>query len=566
MVPTLTGFRRLYPNSGIASERGRKERRDDYVRKVSEIIVQELKSAGVRVVFGIPSVHNIGLYDALRREPSIRHILCRHEASATHMADGYARSGKGVGVVITSTGPGAAYAISPLMEAWYSCSPVMVITSNIASDQISQGLGALHEANNQDAPFMEITKAAICIREADSVPGAVRRAVHTAISGRPGPVYLEVPVDLWDKEIEAEKEIAPEKSPVTPIPDLGGAVDLLKKASLPIVVAGIEAVHTKLGDIVAELAEILCAPVLTDFSGKGIIPEDHPLGFGSTVRRGVIREIHKTCDVTLAIGSRLRWVDFYRRGVPMPGLIHVDWDDVWTNKNYPAAVELIGDVRGISASLLESLRGDPPARNHQGLVESFRKKLDREMAEIPKAEIEAQFLDALRRVIPRDGTLVVDNTILGYLAEQIYPSYRAGGVMAPKGATPIGFSFPGAIGLKMADPARPVVALIGDGGFLYGAQELATCIRHGIGFPVIVVNDCAYRMIDYLQLANYQEGHETALTNPDFVTFAESFGVSGIRVQSPGELAEALERALSSQEMWLIEVKASFTDPPLLKY
>jgi thiamine pyrophosphate-dependent acetolactate synthase large subunit-like protein len=536
------------------------------VKKVSEIIVQTLRSAGVRVVFGIPSVHNIGLYDALRREPSIRHILCRHEASATHMADGHARSGKGVGVVIASTGPGATYTISPLMEAWYSCSPVIVITSNIASDQIGRGLGALHELNNQDALFKDITKTAICIREIDTVKGAVERAVYTATTGRPGPVYLEVPVDLWDREVEGEIDIPPEKPTFKPVPDLGVAIQLLRQASLPIIVAGIEAVHSELGDIIGELAEILGAPVLTDFSGKGIVPEDHPLGFGSTVRRGVIREIHKTCDVTLAIGSRLRWVDFYRRGVPMPGLIHIDWDDAWINKNYPATVELIGDVKSISTSLLESLKSDPPTRNHQGLVEGFRKKLDRDMAEIPKGEIEAQYLDALRKVIPRDGTLVVDNTILGYLAEQIYPSYRPGGVMAPKGATPIGFAFPGAIGLKIADPSRPVVALIGDGGFLYGAQELATCIRHGIGFPVIVVNDSAYRMIDYLQLSTYREGHETALSNPDFVALAQSFGASGIQVNSPKELAEALESALTSQEMWLIEVKASFPDPPLLKY
>jgi thiamine pyrophosphate-dependent acetolactate synthase large subunit-like protein len=557
----------LLPNGKNTFQERKRGGGESYVKKVSEIIVQELKSAGVRVVFGIPSVHNIGLYDALRREPSIRHILCRHEASATHMADGYARSGKGVGVVIASTGPGVAYTISPLTEAWSSCSPVIIITSNISSDQISQGLGVLHEVNNQDTLFKEITKTAICIREIDTVQGAVERAIHTATSGRPGPVYLEVPVDFWDREVDyAEKDIPPGKTTATPIPDPGGAIRLLKQASLPIIVAGIEAVHTELGDIIGELAEILCAPVLTDFSGKGIIPEDHPLGFGSTVRRGVIREIHKTCDVTLAVGSRLRWVDFYRRGVPMPGLIHIDWDDIWINKNYPAAVELIGDVRGISASLLEQLESDPPAKNHQSLVENFRKKLDREMAELPKGEIEAQYLDALRRVIPRDGTLVVDNTILGYLAEQIYPSFRSGGVVAPKGSTPIGFAFPGAIGLKTADPARPVVALIGDGGFLYGAQELATCIRHGIGFPVIVVNDSAYRMIDYLQLATYPEGHETALANPDFVSFAESFGVSGIRVQSPKELGEALEKALISQDMSLIEVKASFPDPPLLKY
>ena len=181
--------------------------------KVSELFVRALKKSGVDLVFGIPSIHNIGLYDALRDEPSIKHILCRHESSATHLADGYARAGKGVGVVITSTGPGAGYMVAPLVEAWGSSSPVLAVTTNIAVDKIGRGMGTLHELKDQDHIFRSITKERFCLRTGDDVQTMVSQAVQTALSGRPGPVYCEVPTDLWDREVTGGGEDVPALEP-----------------------------------------------------------------------------------------------------------------------------------------------------------------------------------------------------------------------------------------------------------------------------------------------------------------------------------------------------------------
>jgi acetolactate synthase-1/2/3 large subunit len=531
-----------------------------------------LKEAGVRTVFGIPSIHNIGLYEALRKEPSIRHIVCRHEAAATHMADGYARASRGLGVILSSTGPGAGFTVSPLQEAWGSCSPVLMITTNIDAPKIGQGLGALHELEEQSTLFRTITKATLCARPGDDFYTLTQKAMATALSGRPGPVYLEAPTDLLAGETETERGQGRSLSDSSVSArslshsSISQAVSLLRRARQPLIVAGTDAVRAGLGQEVTALAETLPAPVITSTPGKGILPEDHPLAFGNAARRGAVREMVNSCDVALAIGTRLREVDAKRRGLALPQLIHVDWDERWLNKNFPVAVPLIGDIRAIAQELQRQLGGEPYRGQRQQRTAELRKKLDQEVAEIRRAHVEMRYLDMVRRSLPRTSALVVDNTVLGYWAEYFYPSYQPGGLVAAKGSALLGFAFPAAMGVKVACPEKPVVAVIGDGGFLYTAQELATCVRHNIAFPVIVVNDSAYGVIRFLQKSAYQEEYESQLTNPDFVAFARSFGVSGTRVTSPEELGPALEGALASGEMRLIELVADFSAPPFGRY
>jgi acetolactate synthase-1/2/3 large subunit len=540
--------------------------------KVSELFIRALKNAGVDHVFGIPSIHNIGLYDALREEPSIKHILCRHESCATHMADGYARAGKGVGVVITSTGPGAGYMAAPLVEAWGSSSPVLAITTNIATSKIGRGTGTLHELEDQDLIFKNITKKRFCLRTGDDVQTMVPKAVQTALSGRPGPVYLEVPTDLWDQDVSRDGEAVlapdPDPSPEQWSGDLDQAAKLLCEAERPLILAGTGAVRAGIGEEIRAISEALQAPLVTGAEGKGLIPEDHDLAFGNAARRGVVREYLKSSTIALAIGTRLRSVDYHRRGVSLPRLIHVDWNDTWIDKNYPAEMSIIGDIRTIARRLSERILSKAPGSgNRRGQVSALRDKIREERETIAKKSREIAYLDALRRVIARDGTLVIDNTMLGYWAEYFYHSFRPGGLVTAKGSSIIGFSFPAAIGLKIACPERPVVALSGDGGFLYGAQELATCRRHGLGFPVVVVNDRAYGMIDLLQRQIYGRGDfETDLVNPDLPALAASFGIGAERVDTPQGLEQALRSALRSKEMRVIELAASFSENPFTRY
>ena len=534
--------------------------------KISELMVKTLKEGGVKHIFGIPSIHNIGFYDALKDEPAIRHILCRHEAGATHMADGYARSGKGVGVVVASTGPGVAYTISPLVEAWCSCSPVLVITSNLRVNQIDQGFGVLHELKNQPDLFKTVTKATISLRPGDDVAAKVSEGLAIATTGRPGPVFLEVPNDMWDMEVDAGKAGKAPAAPEPAIPDLASAVELIRSAEKPMIITGIEASHAGLTEKIIELAEKMSAPVLNDPGSKGVVPEDHPLGFGNVTNRGVVTELHKACDVTISIGSRLRYVDFKRRGVMLPNLIHVDWDNQWADKNFSSTVKLIGDVSGITESLIQAVENLPVPEERKAFVADARQRHDQYQEGISSDYKEVAYLRALRNVMPKESILVVDNTILGYFSVQVYPSFRPSGLITGLGASPIGFSFAAAMGAKLANPDLPVAAIIGDGGFLYCANELATCMQSGIGFPVIVVNDSAFRMIDYLQTASYKRGFETNLYNPDFIAFAKAFGVEAVSVDTPGGLENALEKSLSTGKINLIEVKTKFPDLPFGKF
>ncbi len=540
--------------------------------RVSELFVQALKKAGVERVFGIPSIHNIGLYDALRGEPAIQHILCRHESCATHMADGYARAGKGVGVVITSTGPGAGYLVAPLVEAWGSSSPVLAITTNIPTNQIGRGTGTLHELKDQDLIFKNITKERFCLRTGDDVWTMVPQAVQTALSGRPGPVYCEVPTDLWDLDLPGEAEAPPAMDPARGPEEWSGDLDLaaklLSEAERPVIVAGTGAVRAGIGEAIQALCQAIQAPLITNAEGKGLIPEDQELAFGNAARRGVVREYLRSSTIALAIGTRLRATDFHRRGVSLPRLIQVDWDDTWIGKNYPAEMRIIGDIRMIARRLSERVRSKTPGNGSSGgRFSALKDKIREERKTVAKECREIEYLDTLRRVLPRDGSLVVDNTLLGYWAEYFYHSLRPGGLVTGKGSSIIGFGFPAAVGLKIACPERTVIAVTGDGGFLYGAQELATCRRHGIGFPLVVVNDGAYGMIALLQRQIYGRGDfETDLVNPDLPALAAAFGFGAERVATPQGLEQALRSALASKEMRLIELAVSFQENPFARY
>jgi acetolactate synthase-1/2/3 large subunit len=397
-----------------------------------------------------------------------------------------------------------------------------------------------------------------------------KSAITLALSGRPGPVCIQAPTDLLAGEIQAATtKPAVESAPTAPASParIDEAVSLLRRAKQPVLIIGTNAARANLAADLTAIAEAACAPVIYSSAAKGVVAEDHPLAFGNAARRMVVKDIVPQCDVALAIGSRLREVDAKRRGLLLPEqLIHVDWDERWIGKNFSTAVPLVGDINAITHELRRQLEGEPYSGPRQQRVAEWRRQADAERAQVQKELAEVRYLDVIRAVLPRESALVIDNTQLAYWSEYFYPSYQPNGIIGAKGSGLLGFSFPGAIGAKVACPSKPVVGMIGDGGFLYTSQELATCVRHKIGFPMIVVNDNAYGVIGYLQRTAYQEEYEARLTNPDFLKFADAFGVAATRVRTPEELGTVLEKALVAGEMHLIELQTSITAPPFGKY
>jgi acetolactate synthase-1/2/3 large subunit len=349
-------------------------------------------------------------------------------------------------------------------------------------------------------------------------------------------------------------------------PPLDRALDLLEEAERPVLFLGVEALRAGIGQQVRRLAERLSAPVLTTPQAKGIIPEDHPLVFGNAVRKGVVRDMIQHADLALAIGTRLREVDVKRRGLVLPRLIHVDWDAQWLDRNFKTELSLMGPIPKIVEGLLQGL-GPPSAPGKgRGEVEKMRARLHEEVSKARKKRVELEYLEVIRQALPSSGIHVVDNTQLGYWAEYFYVSLCPGGLLGAKGSSTIGFAFAAAMGAKLACPETAVISTMGDGGFLYSAQELATCVRHHIGFPLIVVNDGAYGVIAYLQRTAFEKEYESRLTNPDFCKLAQAYGVPAVRVDSPGALGEALDRALNDGRMWLVELMADFPEPPFGLY
>jgi len=540
------------------------------MRTVADQVVSILRGAGVQVVFGIPSVHNLGLYEALRKQPGIRHILCRHETTATHMADGYAREGRRIGVVITSTGPGAGYTVPALQEALGSSSPVLVIATNIASAKIGKEIGTLHEVREQEDIFRTVTKGVFAVRHASDVPDMLPAALRRSRMGRPGPVYLEIPTDLLTTEAEETTRSAESAvlEPVeqNPLPDLEKAMSLLREAQHPLLLVGTAALRAGLSEQICKLAEALTAPAIFTPNAQGMLPDDHLLALGNAARRGLIREAVLSSDLVLTLGSRLREVDAKRRGLRLSRLIHVDWDGQWIDNNFPAEVSITGDLIKIVRALVEGCASLPENEIRKARVEGLAAQRREETRLIAEKQPELAYLEALRNAIPRTGTLIADNTQLGYWSEYFYPSYIPGGWIGAKGSSIIGFAFAAAVGARIAAPERPIVALIGDGGFLYSDQELSTCVRHGIGFPLIVVNSRSYEIIGYLQKKFHGHEYETRLENPDFVQLARAYGVEGRRVTSPAQLQEATKEALSMDKMWLIELVANIPEPPFATY
>src|SRR5262249_13042421 len=378
--------------------------------------------------------------------------------------------------------------VSALQEAWGSCSPVLMITTNIDAAKIGKGLGVLHELEEQTRLFRTITKATFSVRAGEDFRAVTKKAIDLALSGRPGPVCMQVPNDMRAGEVQESSTTTQEegRGKVSLLPKrIDEAVALLRRAKQPVIIVGTDATRAHLAPDLTAVAEALCAPVIFSTPGKGVIAEDHPLSFGNAARRMVVKEIVPECDVALAIGTRLREVDAKRRGLVLPQqLIHVDWDERWIGRNFPAAVPLVGNIPTVTGELRRQLEGEPYTGQRQERVAEWRRQADAESVQLRQELAEVRYLDVLRSLLPRDSALVLDNTQLAYWAEYFYPSYQPNGVIAAKGSALLGFSFPGAIGAKVARPDKPVVGIIGDGGFLYTSQELATCVRHKIDFPL----------------------------------------------------------------------------------
>jgi acetolactate synthase-1/2/3 large subunit len=502
----------------------------------AELIVELLEEHRVEVVFGLPGVHNLALWEALRGS-SIRLVGVRHEQAAAYAADGYARATGRLGVALTTTGPGAANTLGAVGEAWASRSPVLVIATDIASTlrRPDSYRGVLHECTDQAAMFAPVTKATHTVRAADDVADAAAAALLDVTLAPQRPVYLEIPTDLLLAPASGAgpAETADLESAGD---ELDSAVSALAGAARPLVWIGGGA--REAGAEVARLAERLAAPVLTTYGAAGVLPPAHPCLVGMPPHVAPAGALWDEADVVIAIGSDLDGVQTQNFAMPQPPtLIAVNIGTHDGATNYDARIQLAGDAREVTAALAERV----PERDG---LDALRRRLQDVRADAC-GSLDARalrYLDAMRFALPEDAIVVADMCIPGYWLAGFFTPSAPRRLQIPLGWGTLGYAFPAALGAALAG-AGPVVAVTGDGGFLFACGELATMAQERIPLTAVIVDDGGYGMLRYDQDVAGAEHYGVDLHTPDFAALAGAFGV---RAETVDELDDEFGEALAA--------------------
>ncbi|HET7854093.1 MAG TPA: thiamine pyrophosphate-binding protein [Candidatus Methylomirabilis sp.] len=535
----------------------------------AEATAECLKAQGVGVVFGIRGLHITPLAHAVKRR-GIRFIEVRHEQSAAFMADAYARVTGRAGVVMAATGAGAACTMVGIQEAYASSSPVLLIASQIEQKHLQKGWGDLHEVKNQHGLIVNVTEGCYDITSAHDIPATIREIFHRMASGRPRPYGLEIPDNILRGEIDLRLAYQPAagQPPVPHAESLGEAVDAIVGAKRPVIYAGGGAIASGASQVVAQMAELLNAPVLTSVKGKGVIPEVHALSLGNLGTEAAVRPLLEQADLAVVIGTRFsnRSTGKWSLRLP-PRWVRIDIDEQQFSKTHPAlgvrsVVEVVGDAKATLAAMLEEI-GRRPFRP-QGFARSEVTAVKQQTLEALRRGFpqEMKLLDDLRAALPGDAIVANDSTVATYWTRRYFEVHEPRTFLWPMGSGTIGFGLPAAIGAKIAKPEHRVVALCGDGGFLFSCHDLATAARYHVAIPALLFNDNAFGIVDYGQRKEGQLEGDEKLANPDFVSLAKSFGVEAERIQSLDEIGGALERAFRRNTLTVVEVPVALRVPP----
>jgi acetolactate synthase I/II/III large subunit len=527
------------------------------VRTGAHALVEALEAHGVEVVFGLPGIHALPVWDALIGSP-IRRVVVRHEGAAGFGAVGYARTAEKPGVYLTSTGPGAFNSLVALSEADASSAPVLHLTSQIPTDLVGAGRGYLHESRGQSQAFAAVSRFHARPTSPEALVAAVAEAfAHMALD--PGPATIEVATDVMAAP-------APEGSPPVarislPGPDpaaLARVREMLEAADAPLVWAGGGA--RRAASEVQALAEALDAPVITTYNGKGTLPTGHPLHAGSSVEEPAVRHLVERADLCLALGTRFSQETTANWTLPIPeALVHVDLDAGRFGRTYQPAEGIVADVGLFCRGLLD---GGLSAGTRDGEA-AVRAAIQGRNAEVAAqgAPDEIELMHALHDALPEDAIVIADMTVCAYWAALYLDGKRPGSFVYPASGA-LGCGVPLALGTAAAHPDRPTVAIVGDGGFLMGGHELLTAVAERLPFVTLVVNDSAYGILRNYQETMFGRTVAVALNAPDFAGLAAACGVRYIAADGIRGVGAALGEALADRSgPVLVELKVALKAP-----
>ena len=515
-----------------------------------QALAKQLYREGVRVIFGVPGIQLYGALAAIRDEPGIRYITARHEQATTFMADGYARAGGGEGVALVVPGPGLLNASSGLHTAYSTSSPVLLVSGQVERERIGGDFGALHEVNDQLDGVRALTKWQRRVLEPADIPAAVHEAFRHMRTGRPRPVEIEIPPEALLEVDEIDLlEPSPMIRPAAPAGDIDRAAEILATAERPVIYAGSGVHLSGAHDELRQVAELLQAPVIASPEGKGALGDRHSLSLGAALAAsGPVREVYDECDVILAVGTR------FALGAPGRGqrVIQIDIDPDEIGRHYAAAEGLAGDAKATLRELAKRLAaGGSPRASRVAEMEEVRRRL-----KAPELRTEPQeaILSSMMKGMPDDTIVVSGMTQVGYYSRVFLPVYGPRAYFTSSYSGNLGFAYPVALGAKVALPERPVLALCGDGGFMYNSQEMATAVMHGINVVAVVFNDGAFGNVLRDLEADHGGQIGARLHNPDFVKLAEAYGALGLIANEPADLGARVAEAFEADRPALIEV------------
>lgn len=516
-----------------------------------EAAVATLAANGIDTVYCLPGVQNDYLFDALHgAQGRIRAIHTRHEQGAAYMALGAAMATGKPSVYAVVPGPGFLNTTGALCTAYAVNAPVLAMVGQIPAASIGRGYGLLHEIPDQLGTMRSLSKYADRIRAPHEAPLKVSEAFRQMLSGRPRPAALECAIDVWSRRGPVTIPAAAQADAMPVDPDaVAQAAKLLGQAQRPLIVVGGGAQGASVE--VRAVAEMVQAPVIGFRMGQGVLDRRHALAGNILVGH----KLWEHADVVLAVGTRLNTQVQQWGTDPRLSIIRIDADAEEIDRLGRPALGICGDAAPVLRALLDVL----PAQNRRresraDEMQTLRAEAD---AQIEFLQPQLGYLQAIRAELPENGIFVDELTQLGYAARMAFPVYQPRTFISPGYQGTLGWGVPTALGAKLARPDAPVVAVSGDGGFLFNAQELATAVQQRIAVTFVLVNDNAYgnvRRIQRDQFGNRLIASD--LHNPDFQKFVESFGALALRASSPEELRGALRTALKSDMPAVIEVPA----------
>jgi acetolactate synthase I/II/III large subunit len=531
----------------------------------AKALIQSLEKEGVDIVFGLPGGANLPIYDALV-DANFRHILVRHEQSAAHMADGYARIKRKAGVCFATSGPGATNLITGIATAYADSSPIVAVTGQVPLAMI--GKDAFQETDIIGVAN-PCTKYSFQPRDASEIPEMVKKAVYISESGRPGPVLVDIPKDVQQATADMKfpdliKVRGYNPNVEADLSDMVKAIDILLNAERPIIMAGGGVILSGAFSELQALAELIKIPVVTTFKGKGAFPENHPLAMGPIGMHGhaEANKIILEADCIVAVGARFsdRSVgkfDEFGKGM---NIIHMDIDPAEIGKNKSVDVALVGDVKSslrtlfkmFSKKMINKDSDNPWLKRRKELIQYYSETLK----DYPREITAKKSLKKLRELLPADAIVTTEVGQCQMWASLHFDVITPGTFFSSTGLGTMGFGFPASIGAKAARPNVPVVDIAGDGSFNMTENSLAVSVIEKLPVIVFLMNNYMLGMVAQWQRTFYNRRYSGVHQHacPDYVKIAEAYGAQGIRAESMQELEKAVKVALKSDVATVIDI------------